>query len=111
MNARRFARLHQAQIRSGQSIAAFCRKRGLALSSFHYWRRRYGSTAAEGGFVEVHLSESSRPLRPSLPTSPDVVESPPLGLHYRGVHVSLPVGFSPSTLRQCLEVLRETLPC
>ena len=51
MNAQTFARLHKAQVRSNISIAAFCRKRGLALSSYH------------------------------------------------------------SALRQCIEVLRETLPC
>ena len=113
MNAKTFARLHQAQVRSGISIAAFCRKRGLALSSFHYWRRRYGGTPATHGFVEVQLNAPSHPalaLHSSLQTPPAVVE-PPIGLLYRGANISLPVGFSPSALRQCIEVLKEVLPC
>lgn len=108
MNAQTFARLHQAQVRSGISIAAFCRKRGLALSSFHYWRRRYGSAPAADGFVEVQLSE---PPQPVLPKTPVALEPPPIGLLYHGASVSLPAGFCPSSLRQCLEVLREALPC
>lgn len=107
MNAQTFARLHQAQVRSGLSIAAFCRTRGLALSSFHYWRRRYDSTPSPDGFVEVQLSE---PSHPEFPTPP-AVGAASIGLLYRGAHLSLPMGFSPSALRQCLEVLKETLPC
>lgn len=110
MNAQTFARLHQAQVRSGISIAAFCRKRGLALSSFHYWRRRYGSVPAGGGFVEVQITEPFPPPQSALPTPP-VAVAPAIGLLYRGASLSLPAGFSPSALRQCLEVLREALPC
>jgi hypothetical protein len=107
MNAQTFVRLHHAQVRSGISIAAFCRKRGLALSTYHYWRRQYGSVPAADGFVEVQLSELPQPA----PPTPPVLVEPPIGLLYRGASLSLPVGFSPSTLRQCLEVLREALPC
>src|SRR5690606_40225312 len=102
MNAQTFARLHQAQIRSGISITAFCRKRGLALSSFHYWRRWYGSNPTADGFVEVQLTE---PPQPALPTPSEVVEMP-IALFYRGAHLSLCPGFSPSALRKCLEVLK-----
>jgi hypothetical protein len=104
MNAQTFARLHTAQLRSGLSIAAFCRKRGLALSSYHYWRRRFGGPAAPGGFVEVHLAE------PALPVHPAASERP-LTLDFRGARLSLPAGFSSTSLRQCLEVLQEALPC
>lgn len=112
MNAQTFARLHKAQVHSGTSIAAFCRKRGLALSSFHYWRRRYGSAPDGGGFVEVQLTEPARApqQQPSLPAALAALE-PPIVLLYRGASLSLPVGFSPSALRQCLEILREALPC
>ena len=112
MNAQTFARLHKAQVRSNISIAAFCRKRGLALSSYHYWRRRYGSASRTDGFVEVQFTAPSHlsPLSPVLPKSPAVVEQP-IGLLFRGANLSLPAHFSPSALRLCIEVLRETLPC
>ena len=113
MNAQTFARLNQAQVRSGLSIAAFCRKRGLALSSYHYWRRRYGASSTPDGFVEVQLTEPSHPSAPAQPalSTPALLMTQPIGLLYRGAHLSLPTGFSPSALRQCLEVLREALPC
>lgn len=113
MNAQTFARLQTAQVRSGISIAAFCRKRGLALSSYHYWCRRYGTAPSADGFVEVQVSEplhSSRLPQPFLSTPPVAME-PPISLHFRGASLSLPVGFSPSALRQCLDVLKEALPC
>ena len=113
MNAQTFARLHPAQVRSGISIAAFCRTRGLALSSYPYWRRRYRSTSAADGFIEVRLrdpSQSAQTQHAPLPTPPAVMETP-IGLFYRGAHLSLPAGFSSSALRQCLEILKEVLPC
>jgi len=58
------------QQRSGQSIAEFCRRRGLAQPSFFVWRRRLGSGAeTASGFVELKTSTpealvvaSARPL-------------------------------------------------
>ena len=110
MNAKSFAKLHQTQVRSGLSIAAFCRNRGVPLSSFHYWRRRHTSASAGDEFLEVQLTEPALAPPSSLPALP-VSAQPPIGLLYRGASLSLPVGFSQTTLRQCLEVLRETLPC
>ncbi|HLP41363.1 MAG TPA: hypothetical protein VK465_07640 [Fibrobacteria bacterium] len=110
MNALIFARLHQAHVRSGLSIAAFCRKRGLALSSFHYWRRRFGASPATDGFIEVQLTDPPLPAQPS-PTAPPGLGEQPLVLLYRGAHLTLPPGFSASALGQCLDVLKEALPC
>ena len=39
---------------SGQSVAAFCRERGLAASQFFAWKRRLRQTAS-GQFVEVQV--------------------------------------------------------
>jgi len=52
------------QVRSRQSVAAFCRERGLATSHFFWWKRRL--RAAEPGalrtplrkFVEVKLTRA-----------------------------------------------------
>lgn len=55
-----WAALIEAWGRSGQSIAAFCRERGLGASSFYGWRRRLsGASAAspaDGGFVRLGVS-------------------------------------------------------
>lgn len=39
---------------SGQTIAAFCRERGLTTSQFYTWRNRLRGTAAEK-FLEVQV--------------------------------------------------------
>ena len=48
---------------SGQDSREFCRREGLALSSFQRWRRRLGSVAATD-FVELVPTSS-----PSIPSS------------------------------------------
>jgi hypothetical protein len=57
--AAQWARIIEQQRRSGKSIAAFCRKRGVSLERFHWWqgrqRRQEGREEAAGsaGFVEL----------------------------------------------------------
>jgi len=41
-----WASLLAAQADSGMSIVAFCRERGVAVSTFHAWRRRLSGTRA-----------------------------------------------------------------
>lgn len=40
--------LVEQQRRSNQTQAAFCRERGVSLSSFGYWRRKLGSPTSTG---------------------------------------------------------------
>jgi len=51
-----------AQADSGLSIEAFCRERGLAVSSFHAWRRRLSDERAEAaaarGFVRLRVADA-----------------------------------------------------
>jgi transposase-like protein len=46
---------------SGQTIAAFCRERGLTTSQFYVWRKRLRGIAAEQ-FLEVQVVKA--PARP-----------------------------------------------
>jgi hypothetical protein len=50
------------QASSGQTIAAFCRARGLTTSQFYTWRKRLCGTAAER-FLEVQVVKA-----PALPS-------------------------------------------
>lgn len=109
MNAQSFAKLQKAQSQSGLSISAFCRRRRIALSSYHYWRRRHGKNPTPEGFVELHLTEPKAFFPPTPPAIKEV--EAPIHLNYRGASLTLPAGFSSSALSRCLEVLAETLPC
>jgi hypothetical protein len=42
------------QVDSGQSVAAFCRERGLCTSHFFYWKKRL-KQAETGQFLEVQV--------------------------------------------------------
>ena len=50
------------QSRSGQTVEAFCRERGLTTSQFYTWRKRLRGFAAER-FLEVQVAEpAARPM-------------------------------------------------
>ena len=67
---------------SGQDSREFCRREGLALSSFQRWRRQLGSTVGAADFVELmpssdpSVSPSSWSLDVSLPNG--------VGLRFQG---------------------------
>ena|SRR5215469_6999133 len=60
------------QGRRGQSVAAFCRERGLANSHFFYWKKRLRE-AATPQFVAVQIANANQaPARAPLSTSIEV---------------------------------------
>jgi transposase-like protein len=83
------------QRRSGLSVSEFCSRHGLALSTFHYWRRRLGSEHGPA-FVEVTTAspvasaEAQASIELSLP---------------RGVVARVRPGFDALLLRLIVEAL------
>ena len=67
---------------SGQDSREFCRREGLALSSFQRWRRRLGSVAAAAEFVD--LVPTSSPSDSSASWSLDVSLPNGVGLRFQG---------------------------
>lgn len=56
---------------SGMSQSGYCRRQGLALSTFQYWRKRVGEAAGRDGaagngsaFIPVDVKESSALVAP-----------------------------------------------
>ena len=49
-------KLIEEQARSGQSVAAFRRARGMWPSSFFLWTRKLAAKVASAGFVEAKLA-------------------------------------------------------
>jgi transposase-like protein len=99
--ALRWRRIVQEQHASGLSVAAFCRRRGLALPSFYAWRRRLRegarptpAAAAGPAFVELQLA-------PAPPAPPAMLELL-LSAHRR---VLVRPGFDPDLLRQLVAAL------
>ena len=52
------------QGRSGQSVAAFCRERGLCAPNFFAWKKRL-SQSGTGQFVEVQVLSAAEPAQPT----------------------------------------------
>jgi hypothetical protein len=53
----KWRRLISEQMRSGESVAAFCRERKLRASHFYWWKKRLRENTA-ARFVEVQVAES-----------------------------------------------------
>ena len=56
----KWRRLISEQGGSGESVAAFCRERGLCAPQFFAWKKRLGQ--AQTGFVAVEVVEGPRSL-------------------------------------------------
>ena len=60
--------------RSGESVRAFCRRRGLKEPSFYYWRRRLEAEPARDGAASVGREASA--ASPMSSDSPGSAASP-----------------------------------
>jgi len=87
------------QERSSQSVAAFCRARGLSPTHFFAWRKRL-ILAGPHPFVEVQLKSSERALQPAAARGPAIE----LRLA-AGRSLLVEPGFDPALLRALLAVL------
>lgn len=70
----KWRKLVPEQEQSGQSVAAFCRERGLPTSHFFYWKKRLQEAAAPP-FVEVEVAKAKleqAPARATLGTSLEI---------------------------------------
>lgn len=73
---------------SGLSKKRYCQSKALAISTFHYWAKKFRpeGTTAEQGFIELDLPQSQE-----LPLVPKVEIEYPSGIKlrfYREVEVS-----------------------
>ncbi len=58
---KKWRRLVSEQAKSGQSVAGFCRERGLCAPHFFSWKKRL-SQAEAAKFVEVKVAAAPEPL-------------------------------------------------
>lgn len=89
------------QSRSGQSVAMYCRERGLRQWQFYEWKKRLRKpdTAA---FVTVEVSRAEVPVQPA----PYAVQMPGIEIrHRRGWSLIVEPGFDVVHLRRLLSVL------
>jgi len=88
--------------RSGLSVAAFCRREGLAQQRFYAWRRILAlRDAAQTALVPVRIAAEPRGV---LDGSVEVI----LG---NGRRLRVRPGFEAGLLRQVVAVLEEGPPC
>ena|SRR6516164_7349215 len=55
----KWPKLISQQAKSGQSVAAFCRERGLCAPHFFQWKKRLSEAEAEK-FVEIKVAPATR---------------------------------------------------
>jgi hypothetical protein len=87
------------QSQSGQSVAAFCRERGLRAWHFYEWKKRLRESDG-AKFVEVRISAPAEPVRPAD------ARSSAIAIRLReGRSLVVEPGFDASHLRALLAVL------
>ena len=87
------------QSQSGQTVAAFCRDRGIRDSQFYNWKKRVREGEA-AKFVEVKVKPSSEQRRPAPERYPAIE----IWLN-KGRSLLIEPGFDASHLRALLAVL------
>src|SRR5438045_5587307 len=92
---KKWGRLVSQQANSGQSVAAFCRERGLCAPHFFAWRKRLAQAVAQK-FVEVKVAAAPAAV-------PSVVLNPAIEIRLKN-HRSVLVrpGFDAEHLRAVL---------
>ena len=99
----RWRGLLSEQQESGQSIAGFCRERGLPVWQFYEWRKRLRAKTEPFVAVEVVASEPA-----PLPTLPAPVLSAPMEVRLRsGRNLLVGPDFEASHLCRLLRVLEQ----
>ena len=102
----RWRALINEQQSSGQSVAAFCRERGLRDGPFYEWKKRLRS-AETSPFVAVEIAETEATAAP-LPVAP--VSSAPIEIRLRyGRTLLVGPNFEANHLRRLLQVLEQEL--
>ncbi len=81
---------------SGETVAEFCVRRGLARPTFYEWRRRLKARPAPAAFVPVHVALGAR-----VPRGPSGVEVVLGG----GRRLRLERGFDPAVLSAAVAAL------
>ena len=47
--------------KSGESQRAYCRRNGISFSTFGYWRKRFGGSDDDAGFVRIERATLANP--------------------------------------------------
>lgn len=103
LTAERWRELIEQQRADCLSVTAFCRRHGLALSTYYAWRQRVRTPQAADAprFVELTATGESGSAREMA-----LIEVRLASGVSAGVHVRVPVGFDAATLRRVVEALQ-----
>lgn len=90
------------QRESGLSIACWCRNNNIADHSFYYWQRKFSLTTILDRSSFTEISDQKQIGTSDLKGAGIIIE-------YQGMRIHLEQQFETSVLKQCIEVLKETM--
>lgn len=67
MTQEKFQIIYDEQQQSGLSQIDFCKQKGIAASTFGYWRRKLLHTKSRKGFIDLGTHFSSQQIEIHLP--------------------------------------------
>jgi hypothetical protein len=95
----KWRKLVSQQGKSGQSVAAFCRQRGLCAPHFFAWKKRLNQVSAQK-FVEVKVTATAVERSPAADTTIEILLPQDRRLRVRP-------GFDAQHLQEVLAVLEK----
>ena len=103
--AEQMQRHRELQRKSGLTIASYCKREDINLSSWWYWRKRLVSRTNSDKHVTSHAQVSFLQLPTQLPEPQKIDLTLP-----NGARVSLPLSCEPVFLRQTIRMLSGLRP-
>jgi hypothetical protein len=94
----KWQRIVDTQESSGQTVAEYCRQRGIAASSLFFWRRRLQPRSGAAAFVEAQVTAGT-----------EGGETDAIEIICGQRRIAVHAGFDPDVLREAIKVL-EGLP-
>lgn len=110
---RYWRKLIRRQRATGEPVARFCARKGLAAHQFYWWQRtlrvrdRQSADASSAGEASGGLARNGEPVANSFVSVrlPFLTAAPLEVVHPGGCVVRVPVGFDPLSLRRVLTTL------
>jgi hypothetical protein len=95
----------QERVKSGMSIAKWCKNNGLNKGQYHYWNSRIlknSNTDEENTFAEI------TPILSNIEaTTQNSNSSSDFQIFFKSIQVTVPSNFKPASLTGLMKVLRE----
>ena len=101
----------QARIADGESITAFCQRRGISRNTYFYWQRKIRKAACDQlALIQPGITDKNMPSFTEVkvappPALPDAVRPDQIHIIFNGVEITFDNSYPPEKLAALLREL------